>query len=351
VVSTYFRDCGVGQNIGLAPPFKNAQKCGSEAAPRRQRVVLARFEETPFCGERTAMRRASDLSKNATATWLEGLQGYDLIRSTRTVGMSEITIDEVQLRETESYLPGYRAHLLGVTIAGDYALTERIDGKEYTSQLSAGSISLVPAGISWYCRHSNHWSRSAAVWVPERLVLEACDEMFVESTGGVELLPSINSRDVAIEQLVAVMMGELRLPAHPAQHLIYEGASIALVAQIVRRFGSRVARARRTTGFLSRRALAAVTSYIDEHLHERIGLAELAGLAGVGRHHFIRLFRKSTGSSPMVYLERSRIARATELLRSRELRLSEIANRFFQLCCAILDVLRDVCSLRSSRGF
>jgi hypothetical protein len=77
-------------------------------------------------------------------------------------------------------LPGYGAHLVGLTIAGEYVLSERIDGKDYRAQLRPGSIRFIPAGIPWYCRHSDHFSHSAAVWVPDRLILEACDDGNVE---------------------------------------------------------------------------------------------------------------------------------------------------------------------------
>lgn len=71
--------------------------------------------------------------------------------------------------------------------------------------------------------------------------------------------------------------------------------------------------------------LAKVIDYMDEHMGEPVALAELASIANVSRFHFTKLFKLSTGSSAMAFLERSRIRRAEELIRTGEMRLAEIA--------------------------
>ena len=50
---------------------------------------------------------------------------------------------------------------------------------------------------------------------------------------------------------------------------------------------------------LSRRALNRACSFIAENLGERFTLDDLAREAGVSRFHFARLFRVSTGDSPI----------------------------------------------------
>lgn len=76
---------------------------------------------------------------------------------------------------------------------------------------------------------------------------------------------------------------------------------------------------------LSRRALNRACSYIAENLGERFTLDDLARQAGVSRFHFARLFRISTGDSPMAYLLKSRIERAKQLLLQDERPVCEIA--------------------------
>ena len=76
---------------------------------------------------------------------------------------------------------------------------------------------------------------------------------------------------------------------------------------------------------LSRRALRQALLYIETHLGDPVRLQDIARAAGVSRFHFARLFRVSTGDSPMGFLLRARIERAKVILRSTDRRMCEIA--------------------------
>ena len=75
----------------------------------------------------------------------------------------------------------------------------------------------------------------------------------------------------------------------------------------------RTAPARYSRG-LSERALARALHYIDRHIGDAFSLADVAGAACISRFHFARLFRISTGQSPMEYVLAKRIALAKEQL-------------------------------------
>jgi AraC family transcriptional regulator of arabinose operon len=70
-----------------------------------------------------------------------------------------------------------------------------------------------------------------------------------------------------------------------------------------------------------------LTAYIQEHLHDLGGAAELAERAGYSRSHFSRLFKAHTGLSPRHYIINARIALSKELLRGTGLSVSEVARR------------------------
>ena len=76
---------------------------------------------------------------------------------------------------------------------------------------------------------------------------------------------------------------------------------------------------------LSRRALGLTHEYIVENLGEHVTLNDLAQVIGLSRFHFARQFRRSTGESPMRYVQRCRIESAKRLLRHGELLMTEIA--------------------------
>jgi len=76
---------------------------------------------------------------------------------------------------------------------------------------------------------------------------------------------------------------------------------------------------------LSSMALRRVRSFMEANLGESLTLDDLAGAAGVSRFHFARLFRISTGASPMNYLMKLRIVRAKLLLLRNDRSVCDVA--------------------------
>jgi AraC-like DNA-binding protein len=72
--------------------------------------------------------------------------------------------------------------------------------------------------------------------------------------------------------------------------------------------------------------LARVAAFIAENLADPLGLADMAGAAGLSRMHFAARFRATTGSSPHAYLVSVRIERAQALLSGSRMPLAEIAR-------------------------
>ena len=71
--------------------------------------------------------------------------------------------------------------------------------------------------------------------------------------------------------------------------------------------------------------LKRVVEYVEHHLSTRIGLSDLASVAGLSRMHFASQFRAATGLRPHEFLLRRRVRRAEELLRNSTMAIAEIA--------------------------
>lgn len=76
---------------------------------------------------------------------------------------------------------------------------------------------------------------------------------------------------------------------------------------------------------LSHRDLQLAHEYIAENLGERVTPDDLARAIGLSRFHFSRMFLRSTGESPMRYVQRCRVEHAKRLIRQGELLMTEIA--------------------------
>ncbi|MRX71155.1 AraC family transcriptional regulator [Bacillus lacus] len=65
--------------------------------------------------------------------------------------------------------------------------------------------------------------------------------------------------------------------------------------------------------------------YAKHHFQENISPDEMALAAGLSRYHFSRLFKKTTGLTPIQYLTRIRILKAIELLQMTKYTVDEVA--------------------------
>ncbi|HET8728202.1 MAG TPA: AraC family transcriptional regulator [Alphaproteobacteria bacterium] len=64
------------------------------------------------------------------------------------------------------------------------------------------------------------------------------------------------------------------------------------------------------------RAVQRVRDYLEAHFAEEVDLATLAAVAGLTRHHLIRLFKRETGLTPHAYLTDCRVRAARRQLAS-----------------------------------
>jgi AraC family transcriptional regulator len=66
--------------------------------------------------------------------------------------------------------------------------------------------------------------------------------------------------------------------------------------------------------------------FIQTPLNEPLSLETLAHQVGFSPHHFAKLFRRATGTSPHQFVLRQRLERAEWLLQETELPLARVAN-------------------------
>ncbi|QJY45196.1 helix-turn-helix domain-containing protein [Pseudonocardia broussonetiae] len=73
------------------------------------------------------------------------------------------------------------------------------------------------------------------------------------------------------------------------------------------------------------RRTARVLAYMAAHLEEQLTLSELAGVAGLSPYHFLRVFKATTGRTPMRRLTELRVEAAQRLLRGTDQPVTRIA--------------------------
>ncbi len=152
------------------------------------------------------------------------------------------------------------------------------------------------------------------------LVLEP---FFREETGRQEILHLDRVELERMERLWMDMTHECM--EHPMGHAMARKALLMmLLLQIARAWQSSHPTA--PFGYDARRnLLAQAIAHIDCHVSDVVSLDALAAGCYVSPGHFRKLFRETTGLSPLEYINHIRMALAQELLRNSELSIADVA--------------------------
>jgi AraC family transcriptional regulator len=244
------------------------------------------------------------------------------IATSRGRGWNGVTFDLYgAVSNVELDVPPSDHHALAYCLQGSGRWWQRRGGRAHESIIQAGSVIVIAAGDSRSWRGTA--PPSLRMRIPCKLLNDAAGEIGRTTSRSVELIDMFHTRDIFIGQLAPIFVSELERPPHPAQSLIVESASSLLAAHLLRHYDVFKRGETKLTG-LGPRSLASVVSYIEDHAQRTVTLDELAGIANVSRFHFARMFKLSTGLTPMTYVEQTRISRAQDLIKKRQLSLAEV---------------------------
>ncbi|CAA9426129.1 MAG: Transcriptional regulator, AraC family [uncultured Rubrobacteraceae bacterium] len=141
----------------------------------------------------------------------------------------------------------------------------------------------------------------------------------------VELRPSLDQRDDAVEHIGLAMLAEME-SGGVGGRVYGDALATALSTHLLRNHGTSSQTVSDQKGGLPRNALRRVTDFVNDNLSMDLGLSEMAGVANLSRYHFSRQFKRSTGLSPHQYVIGRRVERARELLSSTDLSVGDVAS-------------------------
>ncbi len=133
-------------------------------------------------------------------------------------------------------------------------------------------------------------------------------------------------QDTQLQHLMLALKAELNAGC-PGGRLYGEALGTALTLHIMNKYGVSQPTVCNYKGGLSQQQLKQVFDYIQDHLDQEISLDILAAQIGMSQFYFARLFKQSVGMSPYRYLIGQRIERAKQLLRQKDLSITDIALR------------------------
>lgn len=219
--------------------------------------------------------------------------------------------------------PAHDHHLICYCRAGSARLVQGRDGVAHDSMFFPGMSLLMPAG------YDSTWDgdapASTRLRIPISLISTAADQIGTHSVSQFEIRNVFETRDAFLERIALTLLAEVERREHPAQALIADTMSCALAAHMLRSYNGFDMPEAYQASPLGTVELARLTEYIEENIEHPIGLAELAGIVNVSRFHFSRLFKRSTGTTAINYVERCRIKRAQMLIAETDVPLAQVA--------------------------
>ncbi|HEY2798269.1 MAG TPA: AraC family transcriptional regulator [Thermoanaerobaculia bacterium] len=201
---------------------------------------------------------------------------------------------------------------LHVVLSGSVMYEVSTRGRLKRLEAVPGTTFILPRGTVDEVRWEGP-TRRLAVAIGPYLLEGSTDETM--SRGDIELVEHWALVDPQIASILQAMRTDLS-EGSPAGRLYGESLANALAVYLVGRYGVRRAPPRTPVGGMPGRRLRRVLDYIGENLTGDLGLADLAGVAGMSPHYFSELFRRSMGRPPHQYVLSQRIERAKKSLRN-----------------------------------
>ena len=214
---------------------------------------------------------------------------------------------------------GVARHVISMVAGAPVRVDCTRGGRRYVGLMKRGDMEIVPKD------EAGRWFDEG----PADLLVMRIEPEFMNKVAlsmgfdpkALEILPRVQARDLQIEHIAWAL--DAALTDGEADGPYVQGLGIALAARLIKAHASvRLARAQRA---LSHRQAALVCDHIDANLSERLSLADLARVVGVSTSHFKTLFKAAIGIPAHRYVMRRRVARAVELLKAGERRVSEVA--------------------------
>lgn len=215
-------------------------------------------------------------------------------------------------------------HELNITISGNLT-THRVTstGTLQTIRGGAGSLCFTPYGQTIEASWEKPLDNMGILLDPGFVRQTAIENHFSSSF---EFVETSRTDDPLIQHIGFALLEETSSET-PAGNLYADSLIQSLTLHLLRNYTSADSLPSAPNGGLSGYKLRRVQEFINDNLDSELGLAELAGIAGLSQYHFARSFRKSAGITPQQYVMQQRIERAKILLARPEIPIVEVSLR------------------------
>lgn len=245
----------------------------------------------------------------------------------------------------EALFPAVKDQLIVLHRSGPAAVDHMRGDKPIRQVIPAGSIHLVPGGMSFNFRLLDILN-TLHVYVRRSVIEEVAAEMVDGDPARVEIAATFVERDPQLIHLLDAISLALE-DSDYATALYVDYLSRAIASQLVRNHSAAKLRsgpARSLPAGSVGPAIVEAIDYMRDNLEHSISLIDIARAINRSPSHFARQFRNEMGMPPHHYLVNLRLEKAQNLLDKTRMSIAEIAyecgfshqehlTRFFRRRC------------------
>jgi AraC family transcriptional regulator len=221
--------------------------------------------------------------------------------------------------------PGVDTLLMVVYREGRTTMRRRVEGGWQQCVIEPRTISILGPGKSseW------EWDESIGVshlYLSREFMADTAARAFDQDLERFEPVDALKIEDPMLLALADTLAGELRRPG-PASNLLVDSVAQALCLHTLRAYHRCDRPLRNDTGFggLTPSQRRRAIDFIAMNLCENFRVAELAQASGLNEAAMLRAFKLTFGVSPYQYVLARRVERASDLIRTTNVSLAEIA--------------------------
>lgn len=257
----------------------------------------------------------------------------DLLPSRPEVSMTALAASPVQIDTYADYgpaeldVPPLDHHFLLLQVEGTTRFTQLRSGKVFESEWRPGDLSLMPAG------QASQWAWNSPtgtlqLYLPPALIRQVLEDGAGLDPAKLELMDHFRFEDPLLRHLGLALRAEMLRPGLWGAAYV-DALTNALVLHLFARhsaFGAPLETL--TERHLPADRMRRVRDLIEDNLVVRRSptLSEMAKSAGYSVHHFVRLFKATTGIPPHRFFQERRLARARTMLLDGRRSIKEVAD-------------------------
>lgn len=212
-------------------------------------------------------------------------------------------------------------HLLSTTVSElPIRASWMKDGRTKEHEFRPSELVIVPVlqSSKWRCAERH-----------EALIVALSDQFLRElaSLEGLDFEIGFNApvQDPFLSACMTELHREKR-SAFPGGTLYGDSIATTMAVRLLTCYSSARVRSAQSKGKFDSRTLNLVVDYLKSNACEGISLTQLAALAHMSPHHFLRTFKASTGITPHQYLINHRVSLGKNLLYSSNFTIKQVAK-------------------------